>query len=467
MFSKYLESRRELCRELVNRLAPDFEYISILGKTISGNRVTVTTKLTAVKENPITQSGFVAKLYNGKIYSEYSFTDITEKNMDDLERKIRESVCFSGRLLEKHVNSRAMRDEPLEKDFERKGQGRKRNIPEVIEELTAIKDSVHAVSDRIIHVEVFYEQYDVAALFVSKNRMLTQSYSWNSIYSMATARDGEIMQQTADAATGNDTDKVFEEMKCKAPGLGKLAVELLGAGMIEPGVYDIITTPVVTGLIAHEAFGHGVEMDMFVKQRAKARNYVGGRVASDLVNMHDGARAVESCVGYFFDDDGVLAQDTLVIRNGILQTGISDALSAMQLGTEPTGNGRREDLSRKSYSRMTNTFFAPGKDKLEDMIASVKHGYMLFEEYNGMEDPKNWNIQCVVQYGREIRDGKFTGKIVAPVVMSGYVPDLLQSISMVSDEWEVIGIGYCGKGYKEWIPVSDGGPYLKARCKLG
>jgi TldD protein len=116
---------------------------------------------------------------------------------------------------------------------------------------------------------------------------------------------------------------------------------------------------------------------------------------------------------------------------------------------------------------MTNTFFSEGKDKLEDMIASVKHGYYLVQTDNGMEDPKNWNIQCVCAYGREIQDGKFTGKIVSPVVMSGYVPDLLGSISAVSDSKTVIGSGHCGKGYKEWVTVSDGGPCLKARCKLG
>ena len=116
---------------------------------------------------------------------------------------------------------------------------------------------------------------------------------------------------------------------------------------------------------------------------------------------------------------------------------------------------------------MTNTFFEPGTDKLEDMIKSVKHGYMLFDTNNGMEDPKNWNIQCTAEYGREIKDGKFTGKIVSPVVMSGYVPDLLMSISMVSDDFEILGSGHCGKGHKEWVTVSDGGPCLKARCKLG
>jgi TldD protein len=115
---------------------------------------------------------------------------------------------------------------------------------------------------------------------------------------------------------------------------------------------------------------------------------------------------------------------------------------------------------------MTNTFFCPGKDKLEDMIASIKHGYMLFETNNGMEDPKNWQIQCTAEYGIEIIDGKLTENYVSPVVMSGYVPDLLKSISMVSDDFTIIGSGGCGKGYKEWVRVSDGGPALKVRCKL-
>ena len=166
------------------------------------------------------------------------------------------------------------------------------------------------------------------------------------------------------------------------------------------------------------------------------------------------------CVGEIVD------VDTQIIKDGILVNGISDLTSASELGTAPTGNGRRQSYKRKAYSRMTNTFFEAGTDKLEDMIASIKHGYMLFETDNGMEDPKNWQIQCTAQYGIEIVDGKLTDNYVAPVVMSGYVPDLLKSISMISDQFKVIGSGSCGKGYKEWVRVSDGGPALKVKVKL-
>ncbi len=84
-----------------------------------------------------------------------------------------------------------------------------------------------------------------------------------------------------------------------------------------------------------------------------------------------------------------------------------------------------------------------------------------------MEDPKNWGIQCMVSFAREIKDGKLTGRIFSPIILTGYVPDLLKSISMVSDKVEVCGSGFCGKGYKEWVKVSDGGPYIKARIRQG
>lgn len=279
--------------------------------------------------------------------------------------------------------------------------------------------------------------------------------------------DGDTIQENFDGTYGNDTKKTLEDFDAKKENIAKIAVKLLSATPIEPGVYDVITDPTISGLIAHEAFGHGVEMDMFVKNRAKAKDYINKKVASDIVDMHDGAAATLSAASYFFDDDGILAQDTTIIEKGILKDGISDVLTALQLKKSPSGNSRRESTRRKAYTRMTNTFFMPGTSKVEEMFKSIKHGYYLCNTNNGMEDPKNWNIQCTAQYGLEIKDGEFTGKIVSPVVMSGYVLDVLNSISMVSDEFKVIGSGMCGKGHKEWVYVADGGPYLKARVKLG
>lgn len=275
------------------------------------------------------------------------------------------------------------------------------------------------------------------------------------------------MVQARECAYSNQIADLMRTMPGLVDRLVDKAIHLTRATPIEPGVYDVITDSSISGLIAHEAFGHGVEMDQFVKDRALAKHCVGQYVASPIANMRDGAAAALSAASYFFDDDGVLAQDTQIIKDGILVAGLSDLASAAELGCAPSGNSRRQSYRRKAYARMTNTFFERGTDKLEDMIASVRHGYMLFETNNGMEDPKNWQIQCTAEYGIEIVDGKLTDHYVSPVVMSGFVPDLLKSISMVSDGFEVIGAGQCGKGYKEWVRVSDGGPNLKVRVKLG
>jgi TldD protein len=101
------------------------------------------------------------------------------------------------------------------------------------------------------------------------------------------------------------------------------------------------------------------------------------------------------------------------------------------------------------------------------MIRSVKDGLLLDCPTSGMEDPKNWGIQCMVSFGREIKDGALTGRVFGPIVLTGYVPDLLRSISMISKKVEHCGSGACGKGWKEWVKVSDGGPYIKARIRLG
>ncbi len=488
MYSTFLTSRHDLCAELVRRLQERYTYASVLGKQVAGNRVMVTTAATTVSDTREKQCGFVAKVYNGKIYSEYSFTDITEESIDSIEESIVRELTLSAELESTHVNAGILRDEPCVRHFERPEAGRKLTVQELVARMTDLRDRVHAASDKVIQVIMMMENYETSSMFISANRDLSQHYSWCSMYGIAVAREGDVIQEAMVPAAANSTETALSIMEGKTGELAALAEELLTAELIEPGVYDIITAPSITGLIAHEAFGHGVEMDMFVKHRAKSRHYIDKPVASELVSMHDGAGVRvpaelssvsigeaaqdpgfmnDPCVGYFFDDDGVFSQDTQIIENGILRRGISDAVSAAELGTAPTGNGRRQDPSRKAYTRMTNTYFAPGKDRLEDMIRSIEHGYMLFDTSNGMEDPKNWNIQCVACYGREIKNGEFTGKIVAPVVMSGYVPDLLMSISMVSEEWQIIGCGHCGKGYKEWVAVSDGGPYLKCRCKLG
>ena len=466
MESEFLKSKINMSKRLVNDLLKKYDFVSILGKQTTGKGIRLSNFNSSINDTGEKECGFVVKIFHQGIYSEFSFTDFDEKNYKEIINKIENDLNVSDSMLAKHMDLSILDDEPLVKDFERRDNGKSYSNEEVMAELDKIVKKAMAYDPRMIQALGFYNNYVVNSFYISKNRQLTQSFSFTNIYFVSVAREGEIIKDNFTVAGDVSAEKCFEKIFAKIDEGCQLTLDFLKATPIEPGVYDIITDPGVTGLIAHEAFGHGVEMDMFVKKRAKSRMYINKPVASELVSMHDGAAAALSNASYFFDDDGVIAQDTLIIDKGILKGGICDVISANELKVKSTGNSRRESSQRKAYTRMTNTFFEKGYSKLEDMIKTVKHGYMLFGSNNGMEDPKNWNIQCTAQYGREIVDGKFTDKIVSPVVMSGYVPDLLMSISMVSDGIEISGSGHCGKGHKEWVPVSDGGPCLKARCKL-
>ncbi|MDO4459842.1 MAG: TldD/PmbA family protein [Clostridia bacterium] len=458
--NKFLKSRMEDAKAVVSELSKTFSYVSVLGTHEKVAKVISSTYSSAINSGE-TNCGFAIKVYNGEYYSEYACNDIRGLDLE----AVKEAVKLSA-LKQEHVDVKALNEEELTKSFERTDEHPLDNEV-ILERLTAIREKAQKFDGRVINVTAVHMKREVSEIFVSQKKCLNQYYTWTNFALNVTVRDGDNIKSGRDSSNNTDTAKALEGLENMADAICGNAVDMLKSKPVVPGYYDIITDPSITGLIAHEAFGHGVEMDMFVKHRAKAADYVGKYVASPIVNMRDGAAGVISSGSYFFDDDGVLAHDTEIIRDGILITGISDLLSASQLGTEPTGNGRRQGFDRKSYTRMTNTYFCEGKDKLEDMIASVEHGYLLCKTNNGMEDPKNWQIQCTAEYGLEIKNGKFTGEIVSPVVISGSVLDLLGSISMISDEKEIEGYGMCGKGYKEWVYVSDGGPYLKARAKLG
>lgn len=460
MINNFLKTRIPDAKKLQKELMKYFDYASVLGSFTTHKRVVISTHSQSVDDIDA-ECGFVIKVYKNGKYSEYSCTDIKGLKAKTVVASVTLKNVYSDKF-----NVKMLTEEKLKKNFKREDEKSLSDL-EIIKRLTKIKDYYHKTDKRVVNASCVYAKRENSRIFISSNKELTQKYDWVNAMSIIVVSENNNVKETFSAEGEASSLKALNLLEKNKKKNLDIALKLLKAKPIKPGKYEIITDPSISGLIAHEAFGHGVEMDMFVKNRAKAKNYVNKYVASPIVNMFDGAGSCVSAASFFFDDDGILAHNTQIIKDGILVNGISDSLSALVLGKEPTGNGRRESFKRKVYTRMTNTFFGAGKDKLEDMIKSIKHGYMLCQTDNGMEDPKNWQIQCTAAYGLEIKNGKFTGEIVAPVVISGYVVDLLSSISMVSDKVTVHGSGMCGKGHKEWVYVSDGGPYLKAEAKLG
>ncbi len=473
-FSEYLKSIKPGLQKMISILRKNYDYVSVLATDSQGLALRISQRSRSVSDKTMTaERGVVVRLCKNGQYAEYSFNqfdpDAPEKAANEL------MDALEAQLVMLKLSGVQSYDTPILPDEEQTlfVEKETRQLPEtadvksLVEKLGEISDKGMTLSDHAIECVVSAQSTHICKMFLTEKRYLCQSYVYSegAIF-MVVNREGNT-QVAYESVSGLCGPELFDELEGKLDKAASTCADLLDSERIEPGEYEVIASPEVTGLIAHEAFGHGVEMDMFVKNRALGADYIGKRVGSEKCTMHEGALCAENVTSYAFDDEGTLAGDVTEIDCGILKTGICDALSALRLGVVPTGNGKRENFEHKVYTRMTNTMFDSGDDSLEDMIASIKHGYLLEGMESGMEDPKHWGIQCIIKLGREIKDGKLTGKVVAPIIMTGYVPDLLGNITMLSSHREVFGSGGCGKGYKEWVKVADGGPYLKTKVRLG
>lgn len=470
-FSTYLSQSKPLLQKLIQMLSAKYTYVSILACDSVGKFIEVSEKEQKIIDHPLQERGFVVRVYNGKYYSEYSFNHLETGNIKDIFNQIVEQLdvkdAIDKSIYLKETNYPLIQEQAMKESFSKLNKDKKYTLQELIHFCKKMVDHTFEESEYVIHSSCRIEYLTISKMFLSSKKELEQVYFWANGRLSVILNRNDITKTNFESASDVTITGVLKELDKKAHGLIKDGRALLDSEKPSAGEYDIITTPDITGIIAHEAFGHGVEMDMFVKNRAKAQQYLGKRVASEIINMHDGAIPFENSSSYFFDDEGILAQDTLIIKNGILQTGIADTLSALKLNITPTGNGKRESYKRKAYTRMTTTYFERGKSNLDDMIATIKKGILVSNAYSGMEDPKNWGMQAIALIGKEIVDGKVTSKVFSPIYMSGNVLDILQSASLTSHDFELFGSGYCCKGYKEKVKTVDGGPYLKVKVNIG
>lgn len=329
----------------------------------------------------------------------------------------------------------------------------------------ALRRRLRDMNERAVQAICTYSEQEVQQVFAHRAGLNTQQIRRANMALLVFVSDGTRQEYgwVARAGTGGlELMGVDDEALAEA---ADTAGALLSSTSVPPGTYDVVTDPSTSGTIAHEAFGHGVETDMFLKERARAAEFIGKRVGSELVNIVDDPTHPGAYGCYFVDDEGLEAGPTQIIRDGVLQGGLTDLYSATRLGIRRTANGRRESVQRKAYARMSNTFFSPGDNRPEELLASLDDGLLLCQTINGMEDPKGWGIQISAHYAREYRGGTPTGRLFSPVAITGYVPELLAHVSMVADDFH-LDAGSCGKGWKEIVPVSSGGPHLRTRCRL-
>lgn len=279
--------------------------------------------------------------------------------------------------------------------------------------------------------------------------------------------------------------ELIDELKLveNARPIGEEAVALHAADQCPQGVFDIILESSQLGLQIHESVGHPIELDRVLGMEA---NFAGTsfltldklhtlKYGSDLVNVVADARQEHGPgLGTFaFDDEGVPAQCTPIISNGLFTGYLSSRETAALIGLQRSGGTlRAESWNRLPMIRMTNISILPGEKPLtgEQLISSTDHGILFQTNRSWSIDDKRYNFQFGTEIGWEIKNGKRARMLKNPSY-SGITTEFWNSMDAICsrEEWTLWGTPNCGKGQPQQVMGTGHGasPARFKKVKVG
>jgi TldD protein len=279
------------------------------------------------------------------------------------------------------------------------------------------------------------------------------------------AEDGEVQQASLSVGSAGDF-KAISGLHQPVAEMARHAVALLSAPQVKGGEYTVVLDPVLAGVFAHEAFGHLSESDfVYENERLRQIMVLGKRFGGKELNIIDSAAVPGLRGSYKYDDEGVPATKTYLIREGKLVGRLHSRETAARMGEKPTGNARAINYHYPPIVRMTNTYIEPGEASFEDIIADIKEGVYAKNWFGGTTAMEMFTFSAAEAY--MIRNGKIA-EALRPVVLSGNVFTTLNNIDAIASDLEMNQGGGCGKGVQVPLPVSNGSPHIRIlKCLVG
>ena len=222
------------------------------------------------------------------------------------------------------------------------------------------------------------------------------------------------------------------------------------------GQMNVVMGAGASGILLHEAMGHAFEADFNRKGQSIFSDKLGKQVCPKGVNVVDDGTVAFNRGSGNYDDEGVPAQKTYMVRDGVLESYLHDRISAAWYGVDSTGNGRRENFRYNPIPRMRATYMESGDANPTDIIASVNSGIYVDEFSNGQVKIGEGDFTFFVKSGYLIENGRLTMP-VKDINIIGNGPQALADIVAVGNDLKIDnGTWTCGK--EQSVPVSCGMP---------
>ena len=335
---------------------------------------------------------------------------------------------------------------------------------EKADKLVALSNQIKSYDERIIQAVTQLLETEQKILVVNSEGIYQDDVRvYTRVILMAVAQENGVMQQAFEGPGRFMGFEIFDEidMEPLADEAAQSAIKLLSAVDMTPQVMPVVIHNGFGGVIFHEACGHPLEATAVAKGLSPFTGKLGEKIGSDVVTAYDDGD-VESAWGRLsFDDEGMKTQKNLLIENGILKGYLIDQRNARKMKMAPTGSGRRQNYKFAPTSRMNSTYIAPGKDKVEDIIADTKYGLFAKKMGGGQVNTSTGEFNFAVQEGYMIEDGKLTTPVRGAMLI-GQGKDVLFKIDRVADNLE-FGQGMCGS-ISGSIPTDVGQPTIRVQA---
>lgn len=294
---------------------------------------------------------------------------------------------------------------------------------------------------------------DIHGRIVSDVRPMTR------LWVTTTARkNGEIQSNSSNVAGRRGMDWYTDALLAQVAGEAvDRTLRLFDARRPPAGVLPVVLAAGASGILLHEAVGHGLEADFNRKGTSIFSDKMGQKVANEHVTIVDNGTLPHERGSINIDDEGNEAKRTVLVENGVLRSYLHDTISARHYGVESTGSGRRESFRHAPIPRMRATYMENGPHTRDEVIASVQRGILAETFTNGQVQIGAGDFTFYIKNGWLIEDGKITAPI-KDINIIGNGPEALQKITMVANDFKLDSGGWtCGKD-GQGVPVSQGLP---------
>lgn len=357
----------------------------------------------------------------------------------------------------------ALRQRPVARRYELPGSSL--DVPGLEKRalLERASEAGHAFDPHIVKVEASFSEEVREILVATSDGVMAYDVQPMIRFGVRALAERDGRRQEGSSGGGGRTTMAYFEGKSPefhAREAARQALVMLDAIDAPAGEMAVVLAPGDSGILLHEAVGHGLEADFNRKGTSNYAGQIGNDVASPLCTVVDDATLLSARGTINVDDEGNEPGRRVLIEGGRLAGYLHDRLSARHYDLDATGNGRRESFASAPLPRMTNTILLAGPHEPEEILQSVKRGVFARKFGGGQVDISNGDFVFSLTESYLIEDGKLTTPLKG-VNLIGNGPEVLRHVTMLGTDLETSdGIWTCGKDGQS-VPVGIGCPTIK------